>query len=137
MAEIVRITIGSSSGYCPVEYVYEDRLTICADSIRYECRPWMEDGEIKAVKWSYKTNGSLFRELFGEVRTAVEPILEREEERHLVDVGETTVTVTYEDKKRRKRTFCMPGEELREFFSLVKRMVPGCEETPVAITTEE
>ena len=137
MEDIVKIVIGSSSGYCPVEYAYEDRLTVSADAIRYECTPVAQDGAVRAARWSYRADSPAFREHFRAACSAAEEILDREEERYLTDIGETTVTVVRADGKKKKRVFVLPGRSFNGLFDAVGKMIPPCEETPAAIAGRE
>ena len=38
-----KIVIKSTSGFCPVDYAYSDKLTIMPNSIAYEYKPYLED----------------------------------------------------------------------------------------------
>ena len=42
MNRIVKITIKGSSGYCPIDEAYKDKLTITSSSISYEYTPEIE-----------------------------------------------------------------------------------------------
>lgn len=42
MTDIKEIVITSTSGYCPIDYAYEDKLSLTSDSIKYECHPYLE-----------------------------------------------------------------------------------------------
>ena len=51
-----KIVIKSTSGFCPVDYAYNDKLTITANSIAYEYKPYLEsDNSLNVCRqWSYK-----------------------------------------------------------------------------------
>ena len=57
-----KIVIKSTSGFCPVDYAYNDKLTITANSIAYEYKPYLESDNSLNVhrKWSYKTTNTNF-----------------------------------------------------------------------------
>ena len=137
MKDIIRITIKSESGYCCVEEVYSDKITITKDSIRYEYNPMIESDKNVHRKWSYKTTSPIFQKLFKEAALAVEPILSWEEMIFVADSGNTTFTVTYDDKTKKTRDFFLSGDEFKECFSIIKQMVPGCEYVPAVLLTSE
>ena len=137
MAEIIRIIITGSSGYCLVEDAFTDKLTICADSIRYEYKPFIEDDSNIARKWSYKTNSPAFQALFQAASAEVEAILNLEYDFDVTDVGETAFVVTYADKTKRERAFFGTDDSFKECFFIIRQMVPGCECVPAVLQTEE
>ena len=75
-----KIVIKSTSGFCPVEYAYNDKLTITANSIVYEYKPYFESDNSLNVrrKWSYKTTNSIFSLVFEKIAVAVDEILSRD-----------------------------------------------------------
>lgn len=48
------MTIKTTSGYCPYNYAYEDKMVITGNSIAYINKPVYPDGVYAPVKWSYK-----------------------------------------------------------------------------------
>ncbi len=137
MAHITKIIIKGESGYAPVEESYRDKITIDHDSIRYKYKPEVESDFNVPRKWSYKTSSPIFRKLFTEAAAAVEEILKCEEMPLASDLGTTTFTLVYADKRKVKRSFTVPGDEFRECFSIIKQMVPGCEYVPAVLLTSE
>ena len=137
MADIIRITIKSESGYGPVDEAYSDKVTVDRDSIKYEYTPVLESEINVPRKWSYKTTSPIFRKLFNETAAAVENILHWDEEPLVTDLGVTTFSVTYADKTKATRDFILPGDDFKECFAIIKQMVPGCEYTPAVLLTSE
>ena len=72
-----KIVIKSTSGFCPVDYAYNDKLTITANSIAYEYKPYLESDNSLNVcrKWSYKTTNSIFSLAFEKIAMAVVVLL--------------------------------------------------------------
>ena len=136
MADIIRIIIEGESGYSDGG-CFHDKMTIDHDSIRYESEGFMErDPE----NWSYKTNSPIFQELFTEAASAVVEILNREKEdktMQVCDGGVVTFTVIYADKTEATRDFLISRDHFKECFAIIKKMVPGCEETPSVLWTSE
>ena len=77
-----KIVIKSTSGFCPVDYAYSDKLTIMPNSIAYEYKPYLEDdNSLNAYKkWSYKTTNSIFSWAFEKIAVTVDEILSRDQE---------------------------------------------------------
>lgn len=92
-----KIVIKSTSGFCPVEYAYNDKLTITANSIAYEYKPYLESDNSLNVrrKWSYKTTNSIFSLVFEKIAVAVDEILSRDQEAMYCDCGNIDFIVTY------------------------------------------
>jgi len=136
---IVRITIKGASGYGPVDDAYEDKLTITATSISYEYKPhpMSQSGTNVYKKWSYKTNSPAFQILFEEVVFNTPNILYHDGVDMAVDIGPTVLTVTFSDKHRETANFFVPSEFFADYFRPIKRMVPGCEDIPVVLLTNE
>lgn len=137
MKEVVRITIKGSSGYGSYDEAYEDKITINADSIRYEYVPKVQSPKHLLRKWSYRTTSPDFFELFRNAVLAVEEILNRTEEAFACDIGMTAFSVQYSDKTRKHREFFLPGDDFRECFMIIKQMVPSCEEVPDVLRTSD
>ncbi len=137
MMEVVRITIKGTSGYGPYDEAYEDKVTISPDSIRYEYVPMVQSPENMLRKWSYKTTNPAFSKLFWHAAAAVEEILDQEEKGLVLDIGEIVFTVRYSDKTRRSREFFLPADDFKECFSIIKRMIPACEDIPFVLQTSE
>ena len=65
-----------------MEYAYNDKLTITANSIAYEYKPYLEsDNSLNVLrKWSYKTTNSIFSSAFEKIAVDVDEILSRDQE---------------------------------------------------------
>ena len=134
--EIIRVVIKGSSGYGPVEEAFEDKVTITRDSIRYEYTPYLASETNPVRKWSYKTTSPIFQKEFDEMTTLLPKVMTYEGE-FVTDVGVITFTITYSDKSREVQEFYLPGDDFKEVFSVIKRMVPGCEYVPAVLLTSE
>lgn len=135
--DIIRISIKGESGYCAAEDAYSDRLTITRNSITYDYKPLFESEMNASRKWSYKTISPFFETLFDSTAKAVDEILHMEDVLFVTDIGVTSFTVTYADKTKDARDFYLPGDEFQNCFSIIKQMVPGCEDVPYVIQTSE
>ena len=130
MAAITRIIIKSESGWGSIDDAYKDKLTIEANSIRYERKPEIKSDYNAYQKWSYRTNAPEFRELFEKLTAAVTSILKWDDELSVTDVGPITFTAVFADKERLSRTFFLPSKDFRRCFNIIRLMVPSLEQTP-------
>ena len=88
------------------------------------------------VKWSYKTISPIFEKEFDELTTLLPKVMTYEGQ-FVTDAGAITFTITYSDKSREVQVFYLPGDDFKEVFSVIKRMVPGCEYVPAVLLTSE
>ena len=134
-----KIVIKSASGFCPVDYAYNDKLTITANSIAYEYKPYLESDNSLNVcrKWSYKTTNSIFSLAFEKIAMAVDEILSRDQEAMYCDGGNIDFIVTYDDGKKTAREFGVPADKFADCFKIIREIIPVTEEVPEAIRISE
>lgn len=137
MSVIAKIVIKGCSGYGPYEEAYEDKLTMTATSIAYEYKPLCVSEENPVRKWSYKSTSHQFGMLFSRIAGFMPSVLEPKIEAHCCDVGMIDFTVTYEDKSKKRKTYWCTGDEFREVFMLIKKLVPSVERTPEVIMVSD
>ncbi len=130
-----RIVIRSTSGFCPVEYAYSDKLTLTANSIAYEYKPYLENDNLLNVykKWSYKTTNSILSLAFEKIAMAVDKILNRDQGAMYCDCGNIDFIVTYDDGNKVAREFGAPANEFAECFKIIMEIIPATEDVPEAI----
>ena len=75
MRDIIRVTIKSESGYGCIDDAYSEKITITPSSVSYEYKPAIESEFHAFRKWSYKTNSSLFLELFMKISSMMDKML--------------------------------------------------------------
>ena len=134
---IIRIAIKGESGYCCAVDAYNDKITITRGSIRYEYKPVYVSDKNVPRNWSYKTDSPVFQKLYDDLAGLMPEVLTREEIPFVTDIGATTFIATYADKSKGERTFFLPGDEFKDVFSIIKQMVPACEQVPYVIQTSE
>lgn len=127
MKEIVRIVIKGSSGYCPADQAYEDKVTISGDLISYAYKPLFESGKNFPRNWRYKTDSPVFRKHFYELVSVMPGVMEHSTEMFCTDIGGIEFIVTFDDKTRWQQIFWLPGDEFRESFNIIRKMIPACE----------
>lgn len=137
MKEIIKIVIKSSSGYCDIESVYNDKLTITESSITYEYVPFCITDFNKIANWSYKTNSDIFANMFKGVVKQMENILNPTNVIQCMDIGTIEFVVTYADKKRKSIKDYCSSNEVAQCFKCIKQMVPTTEDIPAVLRTSE
>lgn len=137
--EIVRIVIKGESGYCPIDEAFTDKVTITETSIKYEYKPH-PDSNLEtnvARKWSYSTDSPLFKQVFKWVAEMTPKYLYSTDILFATDLGATEIIATFEDKHRESVNFFCPSEYFKEYFHLIKKMVPKTEYIPAVLLTNE
>lgn len=137
MAEIIRIVIKGSSGYCSVEDAFNDKVTITENAISYEYIPYVASEIHPKRKWSYKTNSPLFKWKFIEIAKMLPEVLKRDMDVLCTDIGGIEFNITYADKTKFKNTYWVPGDEFKELFAAIKSIIPETEYTPAVLLTSE
>lgn len=130
MNEIIKIVIRSSSGFGPIDQAYEDKFVMTPAGMSYELKPCVQSDLNCSLKWSYKTNSSLFTVAFERVCYMMPDILMPNRVCDCTDVGMIDFTVIYSDKtKRNIRYWCTP-DTFDECFSVIRDILPPCELVP-------
>ena len=137
MKEITRIVIKGSSGYVPVDYAYNDKVTITPESIAYEYKPYCETEENPARKWKYTSNSPEFREQFKLIAGEIREVLASQPDDMITDMSTAIFEITYSDKTKYKERAILFGDWYHELFMDIKMMVPFTEMTPQTLLTEE
>ena len=136
MKNIVKVTIQSSSGYCPAEFAYTDKLCITDTSISYEKTPRFESSAIRKTKWVYKIASKEFSDSFKKICDSMAITLYKDVE-NCTDVGYIKFTVLYDDGIKESTTYWCPGDEFKDTFEIIKSMLKGISELPECIKTKE
>ena len=137
MKKIARVIIKGTSGYCPADEAYADKVTIASSSIAYEYIPEIESDINPKRKWSYKTNSPLFAIAFEKICEMMPEILYNDEILMATDLGSISFTVTYEDKTREYTSYWCGGDNFYELFKLIKQLVPDTEYVPAVLLTSD
>lgn len=137
--KITKIVIKGASGYGPVDEAYEDKITLTDSSISYEYKPHeMSESETNVYrKWTYKTTSPIFKHIFKEVTEKTPYYLYNDEILFATDIGPTEIIATFEDKHKEKASYFCPSEFFREYFNLIKQLVPETEYTPAVLLTTD
>lgn len=137
MADIVRIVIKGSSGYCCFDEAFNDKVTITPESISYEYLPYIETDINPKRKWNYKTNSQIFKMKYEGIAAMLPGIIERGVEEFCTDIVGIEFNITHSDKTKFKETYWVPGDYFEELFIAIKSLVPESEYTPAVLLTSE
>lgn len=138
--EIIRIVVKGASGYGSVDDAYEDKVTLTPTSISYEYKPhpYAQSDTNIHKKWSYTTNNPAFRELFEAIAAKTpEYLYNNDDVLMALDIGPIDLVVTFGDKHKESLHLYCPSEYFADLFRLIKHMVPGCEDIPAVLLTQE
>ena len=133
MADIIKIVIKGTSGYCCSDEAYNDKVTITSESISYEYIHFMESEINPKRKWSYKTNSPIFKMKFDHIENIMPEIIERRIDEFCTDIGGIEFNITYADRAKFKEVYWVPGDYFNELFGMIKNLVPDCEYTPAVL----
>ena len=135
--EIIKIKIKGASGYVQSDEAYEDKITLTASSISYEYKPHpMADSKTNIYrKWSYTTTSPIFKQIFKEVSEKTPYYLYNDNIMFVRDIGLIEIIATFEDKHKESVNYFCPSEFFRDYFNLIKKLVPNTEYTPAVLLT--
>lgn len=133
---IEKIVIKGTSGYGPVNKAYVDKLAITASSIEYLYKPHSDSNlETNSYKkWTYKTNSPRFEALYHQLEEMTPYYLYNDEILFVSDIGSVEITATFEDKHRESVNYYCPKEFFEEYFSVIAKMIPICEDIPALLS---
>lgn len=137
MADIKKITIKGSSGYCCADEAFNDEVTITEDMISYEYKPLLESELNPIRKWSYKTNSPIYRMKYETLVEMMPDIIDIEIEEICTDIGGIKFNIEYSDNTEFKKVYWIPGDRFADCFRLIKSLVPECEYVPAVLLTKE
>lgn len=131
MKEIKRITITSHSGNVTMDGVYEDKLSITAESIIYEYKPFRPSAENPHVKWSHRTNSAEYAKQFKAICKLTEKAFTKKRNEAYDDVGAISFCITYTDSTRTVRETDAWDKSFTELFDAIRKLIPQSEKIPV------
>lgn len=129
METIKQVTIKSASAYGPVDYAYEDKLTLTSHGVSYELTPVIKDGHYKKCKWKYETTSAFFSRLFQKIAVAVNThIIENNVSMNYIDAGVLEFIVVFSDKSKFERCITFYDVDFTSLLLLIDKAVPSIEE---------
>ncbi len=137
MVEISKIVIKGGSGWCVADEAYDDKVTVTSEGISYKYLPLIESRINPTRKWSYKTTSPIFEKHYADLVAAIPAVVNHATDQFCTDVSGIEFILTYSDKTKFKQTFFLPGDEFKDCFKIIKRMVPECEYVPAVLLTKD
>ena len=101
MKDITKIVIKGRSGYVPMEYYFDEKITITPGYIAYESKPYPETDDV-ARKWKYTSDTPEFKEQFDAIAFEIEEVLACRPDVQVTDMGTAEFQITYSDKTKKK-----------------------------------
>ena len=136
MPAVVEVKISGESGFVLPEDEYADELTLTDHHIAYKCRRY-EPLDLDPVQsWAYTTNSAAFKNLFSLAVRAVFESFERAIPEG-DDMPVTRFRLTFQNEETIERVYTADSDEFSSCFSIIKKMIPPCEQVPLVLYTSE
>lgn len=130
MAEITKITITKNPGYGCCSYMFQEKITLTANSIDYKLIPHINNKRDAKKHWKYQSNSDLAKGLLQEAFEELGEIAFIEEDTVCYDIGSIEFEILYLDKTKLKKKFWRPPTDFRSGLLLVRDLVPHLEKMP-------
>ena len=130
MAEITKIVITKNPGYgCP-STMFQEKITLKANSIEYKLIPHMNNKEDAEKHWKYQSSSGAVKDKVKEAFDDLGKIIWLDEETNYLDIGSIEFAITYSDKTRFKKAYWRPPTDFRSGLLAVRDLVPYLEQMP-------
>ena len=146
MLSVTKIVIKISPNFFEEPKFNCNKVTITESSIDYEYVSviektqidYQEESEFETVekKWSYKTNSPIFKSIYDEIVQMVPDIVERNPA-FCTDIGGMKFIITYSDNSKIERIFFTNRDYFKDWFSIIKKLVPTTEQIPDVLLTSD
>ena len=146
MLSVTKIVIKRSPNFFEEPKFNCNKVAITESSIDYEYVSviektqidYQEESEFETVekKWSYKTNSPIFKSIYDEIVQMVPDIVEMDPP-FCTDIGGMEFIITYSDKSKIERVFFTDSDYFKDWFSIIKKLVPTTEQIPDVLLTSD
>ena len=138
MKDITKIVIKGSSGFVPMEFYFDEKITITPGYIAFESKPYPAETEDDVPrKWKYTSDTPEFKEQFDAIAFEIEEVLACRPDVQITDMNEAEFQITYSDKTKHKENTILFGDWYHDLFMDIKMMVPFTEQIPMTLLTDE
>ena len=144
MVRVTKIVIKRSPNFFEEPQFNCNKVTITESSIAYEYVSviektridYQEESQFETLekKWSYKTNSPIFKSIYDEIVQMVPDIVERNPA-FCTDIGGMKFIITYSDNSKIERIFFTNRDYFKDWFAIVKKLVPTTEQIPDVLLT--
>ena len=146
MLSVTKIVIKRSPNFFEEPQFNCNKVTITESSIAYEYVSviektridYQEESQFETLekKWSYKTNSPIFKSIYDEIVQMVPDIVERNPA-FCTDIGGMKFIITYSDNSKIERIFFTNRDYFKDWFSIIKELVPTTEQIPDVLLTSD
>ena len=137
MKDITKIVIKGRSGYVPMEFYFDEKITITPGYIAYESKPYPGGEDDIPRKWKFTSDTPEFKEQFDAIAFEIEEVLACRPDVQITDMNEAEFQITYSDKTKKKEKTLLFGDWYYDLFDDIKAMVPFTEYVPMTLITDE
>ena len=97
MAEITKIVITKNPGYGCSSFMFQEKITLTANSIEYKLIPHMNNKRDTEKHWKYQSNSDAVKDKIKEAFDEIGKIVWLDEDVNCLDVGSIEFAITYSD----------------------------------------
>ena len=130
MAEITKIVITKNPGYGCSSFMFQEKITLTANSIEYKLIPHMNNKEDAEIHWKYQSNSGTMKDKVKKAFDEIGKIIWLDENAACLDIGSIEFIITYLDKTKLKKNFWRPPTDFRSGLLAVRDLVPHLEQMP-------
>ena len=130
MAEITKIVITKNPGYGCSSFMFQEKITLTANSIEYKLIPHMNNKRDTEKHWKYQSNSDAVKDKIKEAFDELGKIIWLDEDTNCLDIGSIEFAITYSDKTRFKKAYWRPPTDFRRGLLAVRDLVPHLEQMP-------
>ena len=130
MAEITKIVITKNPGYGCSSTMFQEKITLTANSVEYKLIPHMNNKRDIEKHWKYQSNSGAVKDKIKEAFDELGKIVWLDENADCLDIGSIEFAITYSDKTRFKKAYWRPPTDFRSGLLAVRDLVPYLEQMP-------
>ena len=131
MAEITKIVITKNPGYGCSSFMFQEKITLTANSIEYKLIPHMNNKRDTEKHWKYQSNSNAVKDKIKEAFDEIGKIVWLDEDVNCLDVGSIEFAITYSDKTRFKKAYWRPPTDFRDGLIAIRESIPHTEQIPI------
>lgn len=131
MAEITKIVITKNPGYGCSSFMFQEKITLTANSIEYKLIPHMNNKRDTEIHWKYQSNSDAVKDKIKEAFDELGKIIWLDENAKCFDIGSIEFAITYSDKTSFKKAYRRPHTDFRDGLIIIKELIPHTEQMPI------
>ena len=131
MAEITKIVITKNPGYGCSSNMFQEKITLTANSVEYKLIPHMNNKRDIEKHWKYQSSSGAVKDKIKEAFDEIGKIVWLDENAKCFDMGSLEFAITYSDKTSFKKAYRRPPTDFRDGFIAIKSLIPYSEQMPI------